>query len=92
MTCVACSKIHELHFELLPHAPYSPDLAPSDFFHFPNMKKWLAGNKFDLNAEVIAEMNAYFEGLEKSYYTEGLEKLENRWSKCIELKGDYVEK
>ena len=37
-------------------------------------------------------MNAYFEGLEKSYYTEGLEKLENRWSKCIELKGDYVEK
>ncbi|EFN89268.1 hypothetical protein EAI_10389, partial [Harpegnathos saltator] len=24
-------------FELLPHAPYSPDLVPSDFLLFPNM-------------------------------------------------------
>ncbi|EFN64612.1 hypothetical protein EAG_12007, partial [Camponotus floridanus] len=28
----------------------------------------------------------------RSYYTEGIKKLEHRWSKCIELKGDYVEK
>ncbi|KYN35785.1 hypothetical protein ALC56_09857 [Trachymyrmex septentrionalis] len=28
----------------------------------------------------------------KSYYSDGLEKLENRWIKCIELKEDYVEK
>ena len=24
-------KLHELHFELLPHPPYSPDLASSDY-------------------------------------------------------------
>ena len=31
----------------------------------------------------------YFEDLEKSYFLEGIQKLEKRWTKCIELKGDY---
>lgn len=31
-------KINELHFELLPQAPYSPDLTPTNYFLFPNMK------------------------------------------------------
>jgi len=33
----------ELGYELLPHPPCSPDLAPCDFFLFPNLKKSLAG-------------------------------------------------
>jgi len=41
-TCaVSMAKIAELKFELLQHPPYSPDLVPSDFFLFPNLKKWL---------------------------------------------------
>lgn len=39
--------------------PYTPDLAPSDFYLFPNMNKWLAGNKFHRNVDIIAETNAY---------------------------------
>ena len=56
------------------------------------MKKWLSGKKFSLNDEVITETKEYFAGLEKMYYTEGIKKLEKRWMKYIELKGDYVEK
>ncbi|MBZ5798063.1 hypothetical protein K8353_49450, partial [Burkholderia contaminans] len=66
------SKIHQLGYELLPHSPYSPDLAPSDYFLFPNLKKWLGGRTFVWNEEVIAETNAYFEALEESYYLEGI--------------------
>lgn len=43
---IAMAKIHELKFELLPHPPYSPDLAPCDFHLFPNLKKWLGGKRF----------------------------------------------
>ncbi|XP_036336279.1 histone-lysine N-methyltransferase SETMAR-like [Rhagoletis pomonella] len=85
-------KINELGYELLPHPPYSPDLAPSDFFLFPNMKKWLGGKRFVSNSEVIAATNTYFEGFEKTYFREGINMLEKRWKKCIDLKGDYVEK
>ena len=29
--------------------------------------------------------------LDKSYHKKGIKMLRDRWSKCIELKGDYVE-
>ena len=32
-------KLNELSFELLPHPPYSPYLAPSDYWLFANLKK-----------------------------------------------------
>ena len=31
---------------VLPHPPYSPDLAPCDFFLFPKLKAFLAGWKY----------------------------------------------
>ena len=94
-TCVvSMAKFHELGYELVPHPPYSPDLAPSDYFLFPNLKKWLGGKRFCSNDEIIDQTNAYFMDLEKSYFLEGIQKLEKRWTleTCIELKGDYVEK
>ncbi|EFN80260.1 Histone-lysine N-methyltransferase SETMAR, partial [Harpegnathos saltator] len=33
-------------YELLEHPAYSPDLAPSDYYLFPNLKKFLAGKRF----------------------------------------------
>lgn len=55
------AKLHELGFELLPHLPYSPDLAPSDFWLFSDLKKMLAGKRFGSNEEVIAAPEAHFE-------------------------------
>ena len=92
-TCaVTMTKLHELNFELLSYPPYSPDLAPCDFFLFPNMQKWLAGKRFESNEDVITKTEADFKKLSESYFFDGLKKLENRWAKCIELQGDYVEK
>ena len=39
--------IRDLNFEILPHPPYSPDLAPSDYWIFGAMKKPLKGKRFD---------------------------------------------
>ena len=33
--------------EMLPHSPYSPDLASCDFFLFPDLKNCLAGRRFN---------------------------------------------
>ena len=85
------AKLNELRFEMLPHPPYSPDLAPSDYYLFPNLKRWLQGKRFTSNEQVELETDGYFAELSKSYYTKGIEMLKDRWTKCIELKGDYVE-
>jgi len=34
------------HIPLLPHPPYSPDLAPCDFYLFPKLKSKLKGHPF----------------------------------------------
>lgn len=67
-------------------------LAPCDFFLFPNVKKWLAGKKFGTNEEVIDDVNEYFTDPEKTYFLEKMKKLDNRWTKRVALKRDYVEK
>ncbi|CAK9809133.1 Histone-lysine N-methyltransferase SETMAR [Anthophora quadrimaculata] len=84
-------KCATLHYELLEHPPYSPDLAPSDFHLFPNLKKFLRGKRFSSNEKVIATANDYFEELPENHFREGINELENRWEKCIELKGEYTE-
>ena len=87
----AMVKLDQLRFELVAHPPYSPDLAPSNYYLFPNLKRWLQGKRFTSNEEVIAETEAYFEGLDVSYYRKGIEMLENRYTKYIALEGNYVE-
>ncbi|UYV76490.1 hypothetical protein LAZ67_14000659 [Cordylochernes scorpioides] len=75
----------------LPHAPYSPDLSPSDFHLFPHLKKSLSGIHFRSDEEVIDAVTSFFELLGTSFFLEGIKALEHRWKKCIDLKGDYVE-
>ena len=78
-------KINELRLKLLPHLPYSPDLAPSNFYLFLNLKRWLQGHRFSSNEEIKWETDGYFGALEKLYYKRGIEMLEDRWNKCIKL-------
>ena len=78
--------LSRLCYELLPHPPYSPDLAPSDYWLFANRKKMLQGKIFGSNEKVIAETEAYFEAKDKSFYKHGIGKLEKRWNDC-----DYID-
>ena len=87
------AKIMELKFELLQHSPYSPDLASGDFFfYFQTWKNGSADNGLRLTGRSSPKKVVYFKDLPKSYFLDGLKKLEKRLEKCIELKGDYVEK
>ena len=50
---VAMATIRDCGFQLVPHPPYSPDLAPSDFHLFPNLKKDMAGQHYVLDDSSI---------------------------------------
>jgi len=89
---VAMAAIRDAGFELMNYPPYSPDLAPSDFYLFPKLKEEIRGKKFEDDSEVMAAVEAFFEGQDKEFYKKGILGLEKRWTKCIDLKGDYVEK
>lgn len=57
---VVMENLQELKFELLPHSPYSPDLARSPFF-IPKFKNLAQLTIFLSNEYVIIEFNGYFQ-------------------------------
>ena len=56
--CIECAAVsHEKQDDKgFAPPPYSPDLAPSDFFLFPRMKRVLKGKRFQ-NVEKVREKN-----------------------------------
>uniref|UniRef100_A0A4W6CBK6 Histone-lysine N-methyltransferase SETMAR n=1 Tax=Lates calcarifer TaxID=8187 RepID=A0A4W6CBK6_LATCA len=83
---------HTLGWELLPHPPYSPDLAPSDFHLFGPLKAFTRGTKFESDDEVKSVVSDWLRHQSKDFYAEGIRKLVHRWEKCVTVLGDYVEK
>jgi len=79
-------------WEILEHPPYSPDLAPSDFHLFPNMKKHLRAKRFKSLADVKHEMQTWLRGQDPMFYRQGFEKWISRLDKCLNREGDCVEK
>ena len=49
-------------YELIPYPAYSPDLAPSDFFLFPNLKKGILGCHFLPDEEVVTAAEEWVNG------------------------------
>ena len=79
------AKLHELYFELLLHPPYSPDLAPSDYWLFENLKRMLQVKRFSSNGEVRCILRPKTNRSTKK----GVKLLEKCWNQCITLEGDY---
>ena len=50
---VAMNAVERNGYELIPLPAYSPDLAPSDFFLFPDLKKDIRGRHFRSDEEVV---------------------------------------
>ena len=89
----AVFSLFELCCEILPHPSLLTTLSTFELLFVSKFEEVaFVGKRFARNDEVIAETSEYFEDLDKSYYKDGIEKLEHRWTKYIDLKGDYVEK
>ena len=72
--------------------PYSPDLAPSNFHLFPALKKPLWGKHFADADEMKTAVTQWVKDTPREFFRNGIRNLQHRWSKCISLKGEYIEK
>lgn len=68
------AKMIELGCELLPHLPYFPSLALSDYFLFTILRKLRVGKTFGSIDGIIAYKKHYPKDLYKAYYLEGVKK------------------
>ena len=79
-------------YKLIPHPAYSHDLAPINLFLVPNLKKEIRGCQFRSDEEVVTAVEELANGKDPGFFSSGMMALEPRWSKCITLEGNYIEK
>ena len=61
--------LRQERIKLLPHPPYSAELAPCDFFLFPKLKKALAGKKYNSIVNLSRAVQAIVDSiLQEEYY------------------------
>jgi histone-lysine N-methyltransferase SETMAR len=86
---VTQKKLSDLDIEVLPHPPYSPDLSPTDYHIFKYLNNYLRDEKF---ADQRAVENANFiNGQNSQFYRVEIEKLMERWQKCVDAEGNYFD-
>ncbi|UYV82077.1 hypothetical protein LAZ67_21000719 [Cordylochernes scorpioides] len=71
---------------------YSPDVAPSDFHLFPELKKNLGGTQFQDDDELEEAGLGFQRGQAAEFFDSGFHKWVSRMQKCVERNGEYVEK
>ena len=71
MSAKSQAAIRQCGFQQLNHPPYSPDLAPSNYFLFRVMKKFLRGKRFSSDEEVKEAVTTWFEEQLKDFFPGG---------------------
>ena len=75
-------------YELIPHPAYSPDLAPSDFFLFPNLKKDIRECHFWSDEEVVTAVEEWLSGKPENLFSSRLIALKHRHNLVDRHSGD----
>ena len=83
--------IKEFSWELLSHPPYSPDLDPSEYYLFALMGRELAEQHFVSYEEVNKWVTNWFASKDEQFYWRGIDKMPERWKKCVASNGQYFE-
>jgi histone-lysine N-methyltransferase SETMAR len=76
--------------EVLPHPPYSPDLAPSDFHLFRSLQNHLNGKTFKNDEELKNWLDEFFDSEPAAFFKSGMDKLPGRWEYVVNNEGAYV--
>jgi len=75
---------------VVPHAPYSPDLAAADIYLFPKLKTNLKGRRFQTIQEIQENAIREVRAITESAFQEALQ-WKKHWERRIAGRGDYSE-
>uniref|UniRef100_A0A1I7U6J1 HTH_48 domain-containing protein n=1 Tax=Caenorhabditis tropicalis TaxID=1561998 RepID=A0A1I7U6J1_9PELO len=86
---VTRQKIQELGWMILPHPPYSPDMAPTDYHLFRSLNHFLDGKEFHNQDDLRTAIQSFFDNKPRDFYRNGIEQLPTRWQYIVNNDGAY---
>jgi len=89
------ARVHQFFddiFEVIPHAPYSPDLVQNDFWLFPTLKNTLRGRTFSSLSALATAIFQWSQRTRKQAFAAAMQSWRQRCEKYVRLQGDYAEK
>lgn len=84
--------IEENNIRVLPHPPYSPDLAIMDFWVLPKLKDALRGRHFETRSALGSAIYQYLTHVSENFFVDAFAEWKRRLQLCIECNGEYFEK
>lgn len=81
----------EKNIAILPHPPYSPDLAPCDFFVFPKIKDLLKGHHHGTIDQIQKAATRTLDMFTDADFQHCFQEWQNRWNRCVRSQGTYFE-
>ncbi|GFT73976.1 histone-lysine N-methyltransferase SETMAR [Trichonephila clavipes] len=83
-------KNNGLGWEVFPHSPYLPDIAPTNLYLFRSMQHFLTNKKFQHLDDMKNAISRCFTEKPIDFYRSGIENLHTRWQKVVASEGDYI--
>ena len=83
-------KLLQLGWEVLIHLPYTPTIAPLDFYLFRSLQNSLNGKNFHSLEDCKRYLEQFFVQKDNKFWEDGFMKLPERWQKVVEQNGEYI--
>jgi histone-lysine N-methyltransferase SETMAR len=83
-------KLLKLGWVTVPHPPYSPDLAPTDYHLYRSISHYLREKKFDDENDLKMDLANFFAQKSQDFYERGILALPERWQQVIDSNGAYI--
>ena len=81
--------LENVGWEVLPHPPYSPDIAPSDYYLFNCMNNDLIKHQFTSSENIEKWVSDWIVSKDEEFFRLGTRKLPERWEKVVASDGQY---
>ena len=82
--------IRQTGFIELNHPAYSADIAPTDYYLFSNLKKFLRLKNFSSDDEAVTTVEDYLTDLNSEFFCKGIQNLHDRWQCVVASEDQYI--
>lgn len=83
--------LEALQWDILPHPPYSPDIAPSDYHLFRSISHGLSEQRFTSYEETKNWIDSWIASKDEEFFRHGIQTLPERWEKVVANDGKYFQ-